>query len=103
MRDSMGSAIAYRLEQYTIKHPAEVLLVTAYVRGEEEQLLVFRGFSSSLTGATAFDPDVPVLPDEAEIATIDRLQAPYRPEAPRYLQRAISLDDMETLLKQTGV
>ena len=48
----------FRLEQYTLKHPQEVLLVKAEVNGELDELMVFKGFSSSLVRSTAFDPDV---------------------------------------------
>ncbi|NJN22693.1 MAG: hypothetical protein HC812_17865, partial [Leptolyngbya sp. RL_3_1] len=71
----------HRLETYTQDHPQEVLLVRAAIAGEPAEILVFRGFSSSLTGPTAFDPDVPVLPPTAEITAIDRLQAPYNPRS----------------------
>jgi hypothetical protein len=71
-----------RLENYTLRHNQEVLLVKSAIAGESAEILVFRGFSSSLTGATAFDPDVPVLPAEATITSIDRLQGPYTPTSP---------------------
>ena len=54
-----------RLEEYTRLHPAEVLLVTATVDGEPDQVMVYRGFSSSLMRPTAADPEIPVLPDTA--------------------------------------
>jgi hypothetical protein len=40
--------------------------------------------------STAFDPDVPVISDRAEILTIDRLAAPYKPNQPNYLQQGIT-------------
>lgn len=43
-----------RLEQYTIKRPQEVLLVTVEIAGEEDQIAIFKGFSSSLMRPTAF-------------------------------------------------
>jgi hypothetical protein len=78
------------LENYTLRYPQEVLLVRAEIAGELAEILVFRGFSSSLTGPTATDPDVPVLPPAAEITAIDRLQAPYTPDAPQYLEQHLS-------------
>jgi len=39
--------------------------------GESDQIAIFKGFSSSLMRPTAFDPEVPVLPDKAKILTID--------------------------------
>lgn len=92
-----------RLEQYTAKRSHEVLLVTAEVNGERDQVAIFRGFSSSLMRPTAFDPDIPVLPEDAEILTIDRLQAPYNPQQPRYLQQGLTWDTMLPLLHEVGV
>ncbi|RKH81023.1 hypothetical protein D7Y13_43165, partial [Corallococcus praedator] len=77
-------SIAQRLEQYTLKRPNEVLLVNAEIEGELDQIAVFKGFSSSLVRSTAFDPDVPVLPESVKILSIDRLEAPYNPAQPRY-------------------
>jgi hypothetical protein len=99
MTDSMGR----RLEQYTIKRPQEVLIVTAEIAGEEDQIAIFKGFSSSLMRPTAFDPDVPVLPPEAKIITIDRVASPYNPDAPRYLQQGLTWETMRQLLSDAGV
>ncbi len=54
----MTNLINKRLEQYTVKRPQEVLLVTVEVDGERDEVAIFRGFSSSLMRPTAFDPDV---------------------------------------------
>ncbi|NMG07365.1 hypothetical protein [Brasilonema sp. UFV-L1] len=98
----MNNSISKRLEQYSAKRPQEVLLVTVEIAGEEDQIAIFKGFSSSLTRPTAFDPDVPVLPDEAKIMTIDRVASPYNPEAPRYIQQGLSWDNMQVLLSEVG-
>lgn len=95
--------IARRLEQYTMKRPQEVLIVHATIAGEPDQVAVFKGFSSSLMNPTAFDPDVPVLPETAEIESIDRLQGPLNPQMPRYLQQGLSVEEMELLLTEVGV
>jgi hypothetical protein len=92
-----------RLEQYTIKRPQEVLLVTLEIAGEEDQIAIFKGFSSSLMRPTAFDPDVPVLPEEANILRIDIVASPYNPEAPRYIQQGLAWKDMESLLSQLRI
>ncbi|GAB1541781.1 hypothetical protein NUACC21_44540 [Scytonema sp. NUACC21] len=99
----MNNSIGKRLEQYTIKRPQEVLLVTVEIAGEEDQIAIFKGFSSSLVRSTAFDPEVPVLQDEAKIIKIDRAASPYNPEAPRYIQQDISWENMQSLLSQLGV
>ncbi|MEM9978483.1 MAG: hypothetical protein AAF808_12735, partial [Cyanobacteria bacterium P01_D01_bin.2] len=62
----------------------------AEVDGEPDEILIYRGFSSSLARPTAFDPDLPVLPDSAVITTVDRLVGPYHPEAPMYLEQQVS-------------
>ncbi|MEG3439624.1 hypothetical protein V0288_21025 [Pannus brasiliensis CCIBt3594] len=90
--------IAKRLEQYTLRNPKEVLLVTIDLDGEEDEVVVFKGFSSSLTRPTDPDPDIPVIPDGANILRIDRVLSPHDPANPRYIQRDLSLADMEALL-----
>ncbi|BAZ69500.1 hypothetical protein NIES4106_42730 [Fischerella sp. NIES-4106] len=96
----MENSIGQRLERYTVKSPQEVLLVTLEIAGEEDQIAIFKGFSSSLMRPTAFDPDVPVLPEEANILKIDIVASPYNPEAPHYIQQGLTWKDMETLLSQ---
>lgn len=96
-------SILSRLEQYTTKRRQEVLLVTAEVDGQPDQIAIFKGFSSSLMRSTAFDPDVPVLPDTAKIISIDRLVSPYDPANPRYLQQGLSWETMQFLLAELGV
>ncbi|MFW9259363.1 hypothetical protein A4S05_35175 [Nostoc sp. KVJ20] len=97
------NSIGKRLEQYTAKRPQEVLLVTVEIVGEQDTIAVFKGFSSSLMRPTAFDADVPVLPDGANILNIDRVASPYNPETPRYIQQGLSWEAMEALLSEVGV
>lgn len=99
----MQNFISKRLEQYTTKRPQEVLVVTVEIAGEQDKILIFKGFSSSLTRSTAFDPDVPVLPDEANIETIDRLASPYNAQTPHYIQQGLSWEAMQVLLSEMGV
>ncbi len=99
----MNNSIAKRLEQYTVKKSQEVLIVTVKIDDEPDKIAVFKGFSSSLMRPTAYDPDVPVLPDTATIITIDRIASPYNPDSPRYLQQNISWEDMQVLLSEFGV
>lgn len=94
-------SILQRLEQYTARHPQEVLRLTATLPdGEADEIIIFRGFSSSLMRSTAVDPDVPILPPEAEIGAIDRLEAPYNPAAPRYIAQELSLAEMLAIAQQ---
>jgi hypothetical protein len=99
----MNRAIGYRLEQYTIKRPQEVLLVTAEIAGEPDQVAIFKGFSSSLMRSTASDPDVPVLPEDAKIVAIDRLKSPFNPAMPQYIQPGLTWEEMQPLLIEIGV
>lgn len=92
-----------RLEQYTLQHPQEVLLLEVETEGETDQILIFKGFSSSLTGATAYDPDVPVLAEKATILNIDRAQSPYSPDDPKYIEQGISWETMDRRLKELGL
>jgi hypothetical protein len=99
----MANSIGYRLEQYTLKRPQEVLIVTAEINGETDEITIYKGFSSSLVNPTAFDPDVPVLPEQAQILTIDRLQSPYNPQHPRYIQQGLTWEEMQTLLAEVNL
>ncbi|ACK72448.1 conserved hypothetical protein [Gloeothece citriformis PCC 7424] len=92
-----------RLEQYTLKRPQEVLLLEIQLEDETDQILIFKGFSSSLMRPTAFDPEVAVLPETAKIMTIDRLESPYNPSNPRYIQTGLTWQEMEELLSQINV
>ena len=85
------------LEQYTIVHPQEMLLITAEIAGDVDQIAIFKGYSSSLTRPTAADPDIPVLPADATILSIDRLESPYDPSHPRYLQQGISWEEFSAM------
>lgn len=99
----MADSIARRLEEYTIARSHEVLIVKAEIDGEYDEIAIFKGFSSSLVRSTASDPDVPVLPPGAKIVSVDRLQSPYNPNNPRYLQQGLSWETMRSLLSEAGV
>jgi hypothetical protein len=92
-----------RLEHYTEQRPSEVLLVNIRSQGQPDQIAIFKGFSSSLMCPTAFDADLPVLPDDAEIQSIDRLHSPYNPNDPRYIQQGLTWTDFECLLAEVGL
>lgn len=99
----MNNSVAQRLEQYTTKRSREVLLVTVEIAGEQDQIAIFKGFSSSLMRPTAFDPDIPVLSDRAKIISIDRVASPYDPQSPRYIQQGLTWETMQPLLSEVGV
>ncbi len=50
---------------------------------EPFELLIFRGFSSSTTHPTAFDPDRPALPEGSVVEAAEMLEGPLRPGAER--------------------
>lgn len=52
---------------------------------EPFELLIFRGFSCSISHPTAFDPDQPALPPQARVQTAELLQAPFNPSAEQRL------------------
>ncbi|KOR36200.1 MULTISPECIES: DUF7734 family protein [Planktothricoides] len=99
----MTEQIIQRLEKYTIKRPTEVLIVKAEIDGEADEIAIFKGYSSSLMRPTAFDPDVPVLPDTAEILTIDRLQGPLNPTNPIYIEQGLTWETIQPLLEAVGL
>jgi hypothetical protein len=95
---AMADSIAKQLENYTKINPREVLLVRAEIDGITDEILIFRGFSSSLVRPTAADPDVLVLPEGATIVGIDRLRAPYNPDQPDYIQQNLTWEQVQTSL-----
>ncbi|AKG23615.1 DUF7734 family protein [Calothrix sp. 336/3] len=99
----MNSSIGKRLEQYTQKRPQEVLLVTAEIEGEEDQIVIFKGFSSSLTRPTAFDAEIPVLPDTGKIINIDIALSPYNPDKPAYIQQGLTEEEILEILEKLGI
>ncbi len=99
----MDLAVGKRLEQYTLKKPREVLLVDIEIAQEQDRIAIFKGFSSSLMRPTAFDPEVPVIPENAKILNIDRVASPYNPQSPRYIQQGLTWDTMQPILAQVGV
>ncbi len=99
----MDYSTGQRLEQYTLKRPTEVLLVSAEIEGQLDEIAIFKGFSSSLMNPTAFDPDVPILPESVKILSIDRLQSPYNPNDPRYIEKGISWENFQQVLASVGL
>ena len=82
-----------KLEAYTVDRPDEVLVVQANVDGVADEIVVFRGYSSSTVRPTAADLNVPVLPEDGAIVSITRLKAPYNPQSPDVLEADIPWDE----------
>ena len=99
----MPKTFAQRLEHYSIKRPEIVLIISAQQNGGDDEIAIFKGFSSSLMSPTSFDPDVPVLREDAIIKSINLAKSPYDPNTPVYVQKGLSVEDMEKLLNQLGI
>ena len=99
----MDYSIEKRLEEYSIAHPEEVLLINIETEGEVDQIAIFKGFSSSLMRPTSPDPDLPVFSSTAKIISIDRVCSPYNPENPIYIQQELTWKIMESLLLEMGI
>jgi hypothetical protein len=84
----------HRLEQYSLQFLQEVLFLTVEDKGERDEILVFKGFSSSLINFTDSDPDIPILSETAVILRIDRILSPYNPNSPNYLEKGLTWDEM---------
>ncbi len=100
----MTQSIGSRLEKYTTKRREEVLMVELETSSKEpDTVVIFNGFSSSLIHPTNYDPDIPVIEDNAKIISIDRLASPYNPAQPNYIQTGLTLSEMEQLLAEQGI
>jgi hypothetical protein len=84
-------ALLLTLEAISRQHPDRVLRLRGALPGpdgalEPFELLIFRGFSSSLSHPTGFDPDQPALPAAATISGAELLQGPYNPSREQRLR-----------------
>ena len=67
------------LEERTRLEPQRVVRLRGQVGDKPFELLIFRGFSSSTTHPTAFDPDASVLPEGTSLDQVELLQGPLSP------------------------
>ena len=74
-----AQALVQALEGRTRALPQRVVRLRGQVRDELFELLIFRGFSSSTTHPTAFDPDASVLPEGTSLDQAELLQGPLSP------------------------
>lgn len=84
------SNILLQLEEYSKENPQFVLIVQATENSQDVEIIIFRGFSSSLTGATESDPDLPVLSSSGQILSIDVASSPYNPQEPAYIKQNLT-------------
>jgi hypothetical protein len=84
------AALLAALEACSREHPDRVLrlrgLLPADQATEPFELLLFRGFSSSISHPTAFDPDQPLLPEASVIESAELLLGPLQPGTERPLR-----------------
>ena len=66
-------------EERTRHHPDRVVRLRGRVGEEPFELLIFRGFSSSTTHSTSFDPDASVLPEATLLIEAELLRGPLSP------------------------
>jgi hypothetical protein len=95
------SELLARFEELSRSRPDRVLRLSGELPGdggaiEPFELLIFRGFSSSVSHPTAFDPDQPALPESARLRSAELLQGPLNPAAE---QRVAGPMDPELLLE----
>ena len=85
----MVSELLACLEAISRSRPDRVLRLTGELPGnsgfEPFELLIFRGFSSSVSHPTGFDPDQPALPETARLEAAELLQGPLNPAAEQRL------------------
>jgi hypothetical protein len=88
-----------RLEAISRERPDRVLRLTGNVPAgadpsglEPCELLIFRGFSSSTTHPTAFDPDQLVTPEGFALIRAELLAGPLNPASEVVLAVSTSLD-----------
>ena len=68
-----------QLEERSRCHGDRVVRLMGVVGAEPFELLIFRGFSSSTTHPTRFDPDASVLPDGTVLRCAELLLGPLTP------------------------
>ena len=91
--------LVQELEERTRLSPDRVVRLHGFVLDEPFELLIFRGFSSSTTHPTAFDPDASVLPDGTRLDWAELLQGPLDPTGETRLVGPVNPED---LLAQAG-
>jgi hypothetical protein len=91
------AALLEALEELSRGRPDRVLRLRGVLAGETGEpepfeLLIFRGFSSSVSHPTAFDPDQPALPATARVIEAELLQGPLNPDAEQVLAGPMAPD-----------
>ena len=87
-------ALVQELEERTRLNPDRVVRLHGFVLDEPFELLIFRGFSSSTTHPTAFDPDTSVLPEGIRLDWAELLQGPLNPAGETRLVGPLNPEDL---------
>lgn len=95
----MVSELLAQLEELSRSRPDRVLRLTGELPGdggemEPFELLIFRGFSSSVSHPTAFDPDQPALSEAARIEAAQLLAGPLNPAAEQVLVGPMAVEEL---------
>ena len=86
--------LVQELEERTRLSPDRVVRLHGFVLDEPFELLIFRGFSSSTTHPTAFDPDSSVLPEDTRLEGAELLQGPLDPAGETRLVGPVNPEDL---------
>ncbi|GKE13968.1 hypothetical protein Tco_1421545 [Tanacetum coccineum] len=78
----------------------EALLVKALVDDQEVEVLIFKGFSSSLSSGTPPDPTRSILPARAVIKCIDRVKGPFDPSNIEYIEKDLTVKAFEEVVEK---
>ncbi|WCJ33625.1 hypothetical protein M5689_014978 [Euphorbia peplus] len=89
------------LESYSLSARDEALLVQAFVDNQQVEVLIFKGFSSSLSYKTSADPSRSVIPARGVIKSIDRIKGPFDPSNIQYLEKGLSWDSFKSRFTPT--
>ncbi|PIA50736.1 hypothetical protein AQUCO_01200161v1 [Aquilegia coerulea] len=89
------------LESYSESARNEALLVRAMVDEQQEEILIFKGFSSCLSYSTSPDPSKSILPARAVITSIDRIIGPFDPTNIEYIEKGLTWETFKTRLKRS--
>ena len=81
-------------EERSRNHPDRVVRLLGWVGDEPLEVLIFRGFSSSTTHPTAFDPDASVIPEGARLDWAELLQGPLDPAGETRLVGPLNPEDL---------
>ncbi|GAB4840452.1 hypothetical protein Ancab_021220 [Ancistrocladus abbreviatus] len=87
------------LEFYSQSAKEEVLVVKAMLDDREEEILIFKGFSSCLSHRTVSDPSKSVLPARAVIKSIDRIKGPFNPSDIEYIEKGLTWEAFKSRLQ----